>query len=821
MSLPNDVAYAFRSLGRAPGFAAVVILILGLGIGANTAVFSLVNVLLIRPLGFVEPDRLVALYEWVPQPFSPPDLIDLEREQQSFEGVGAFVNVPYEVSGGDEPERVMGARISASLFPLLGVEPAFGRTFAEEEDRPGSAVAVISWALWQRRYAGNPAIIGQTIQLDRQSYAVVGVMPATFTFPRRGPRFNNQPADVWVPMAFTEAERTQRGMRFNHSVIARLKEGVTLAEARAELDVLTHRIQDNYPFAMTLKLSAFPLADDVAGETKTPLLMLLAAIGLVLLVACANVANLMVSRAAVREREVGVRLALGATRLRLLQMQLAEALLLTVAGGALGIVIARAALAAVPAVVVTSVPGLDSVPLDLRVLAFTAGLSIVTAIAFAVVPLLATGRRDPAGVVHESGSRTTGGRRRHRVQGALVISTVALAFVLLVGAGLFLRSFGAMIATDPGFRPAGVLTVAFALPREAYPTAVSVRGLHQTLHDRAAVLLGVRAAAVATDLPLETYEIRVFTPEGAASERDISRAVRLSWVHGPYFETLGIRLVRGRSFTADEFGEDRQVVIVNEKLASRFWPNEDPIGKRLRWGLDVPENQNPWLTIVGVVGEVGGSAQAAAIMGEDRPIQAYEPFRQLPAFALDNAVTSFGRDVRLAVRTEGDPARLAGPVRQLLADIDPQLAIARIALMDERLDETVAAQRFSAQLLAAFAGGALLLVAIGLYGLLAFTVSQRTREIGVRMALGAKPGVVVGLVLRQGLALVGTGFALGLVAALGTVRLLSAFLYGIGRYDPVTFVAVPVVLTAVAILACSLPAQRAARVDPQVALRDG
>lgn len=825
-TLLQDLRYALRRFRHNPGFALVVVLILALGIGATTAVFSLVNAALIRPLGFAKPERLVALHEGAPPqiesvPFSPPDLLDLEREQKSFAGVGAFLNVPTELSGRGDPERVQGARISASLFPLLGVEPALGRLFSASEDRPGANVALLSWELWQRRYEGDPGVLGQAVQLDRQPYTVIGVMPASFQFPRRGPQFNNEPADVWVPMAFTEAERTERGSRFNYSVIARLKDGVTVAEAQAELDVLAGLIYDNHPpivrgFVKQLRLSVRPLHQEIAGEVTTPLLLLLGAVGLVLLVACANVANLMLSRAAAREREIGVRAALGATRLRLLQMQIAEALLLTVAGGALGIAIARSALDAVPAVVATAVPGLEDVSLDLRVLAFTAGLSIVSALLFGVIPRLASERRELNDVLREGAGRTTGGRR-NRIQSGLVVSTVALAFVLLLGAGLFIRSFSALTAADPGFRPGGVLTASLALPREAYPTAASVRTFHESLRQRVAVQPGVRSAAVATDLPLETSEIRVFTPERSSADVEGLRSTRLSWVHGPYFEALGMTLTRGRLFSAEEFAENRQVVIVNENLANRFWPGEDPIGRRLKWGP--PDGPAPWLTIVGVVGDVAGSPQARVFLGEDRPIHAYEPFRQFPDLFLDEAVTGFGRDVRLVVLTEGDPTLLAAPVRRELASLDPQLAVTRIARMDERMREAVAPQRFSTALLTAFAGGALLLVAIGLYGLLAFTVAQRTREIGVRLALGADPHAVVSMILRQGLRLVGAGLALGLFAALGVTRFLSSFLYETGSYDLVTFVAVPLVLAAVALLACGLPARRASRVDPMIALR--
>jgi predicted permease len=819
-SLLQDIRHSARALVRSGTFAVVVVLTLAFGIGANTAVFSIVNAVLIRPLGFADPDRLVVLHEGVPAvgiervPFSPADLHDVEREVRSLDGVGSFRTVPFELSGrGGEPERIQGAKVTASLFPLLGVKPALGRLYSVGEDRPGNDLAVMSWALWQRRYAGNPGVIGQSILLDRRAYTVIGVMPATFAFPRRGLRFNSEPGDVWVPMAFTDGELAARGGGFANSVVARLKDGATLSAAQAELDVLAPRLQAQYPVSLRnrdvapLLLFANPLREEIVGAVGRPLLMLLGAIGLVLLVACANVANLLLSRAAARQHEIGLRVALGASRVRLFQLQLSEVLLLTMAGAVFGVLVARLALDAMPAVVAEQTPGLHDVPIDLRVLAFTAGLSIGTAILFAVVPFLATERRPLLAILHESAARTTAGLRRHRIQSALVVSTVALCFVLLIGAGLLLRSFSAVLSSDPGFRSAGVLTAEVALPQEAYPTAASVRVFYDSLLQRMDALPGVQSATVATDLPLESETAAIFTPEGA-DLGGIVPPTRSSRVHGAYFQTLGIALRRGRLFSGDELAEDRQVVIVNEKLASRYWPGEDPIGKRLKWGA--AQNSNPWLTVVGVVSDTVDGREAVATMGDDRPVYVYAP--------VGNA-GPVGRDIKLAVLTRGDPTTLAGPVRREVANLDPQLAVARIATMEDRLNDVYAPQRFSTALVATFAGGALVLVAIGLYGLLAFVVAQRTREIGVRLALGAEPRTVVRLMLVQGGKLVGAGLGAGFAAALATTRFLSSFLHETGSYDPLTFVVVAVVLAGVALLACGLPARRASRVDPLVALR--
>jgi predicted permease len=525
-AMRQDVRYAFRTLRKNPGFAAVVILTLGFGIGINTATFSIVNAVLIRPLGFAEPERLVALHEHLSgfdleaNPFSPPDFLDLERDQQSFEGVAAYLNLHLELSGTGEPIRLDAAKVTANLFSMLGVTPLLGRGFTADEDRPGADVVILSWGLWQTRYGGERSILGQTVTLDRRPYTVIGVMPASFEFPRRGPPFNNQPASVWVPMAFTSQQSQARGNEYNHGVIGRLREGVSLEEARAELEVLTRRINANYPPVLrnaqfSVRLSAAPLREEIAGRIERPLLLLLAAVGLVLLVTCANVANLVLSRVASRTREIAVRTALGSSRGRLLQLLFAEAAVLSTAGGLLGVLSSRLMVGAVPAVVTETLPAVREISIDLRVLAFTAGLAIAASIFFALLPLVTFDRGVPGPALQEAGSRTTPGLRRHRVQAGLVVSTVMLACVLLAGAGLFIRSFSALMATDAGFNPDRVLTASLTLPRAGYSTAASVRSFHEALFTRASSLAGVRSAALVTDLPLERYERRVLSPEGA------------------------------------------------------------------------------------------------------------------------------------------------------------------------------------------------------------------------------------------------------------------------------------------------------------------
>jgi len=823
-AIRQDVRHAFRTLRKNPAFAIVVILTLGFGIGINTATFSIVNTALIRPLGFAEPERLVALHEhpasgnaerW---PFSPPDFLDLQRDQQSFEGVEAFVNVPFELSGRGDPIRIDGGKVSGKLFSLLGVRPLLGRDFTPDEDRPGMDVAVLSWGLWQSRYGGDRSIVGQTVTLDRRPYTVIGVMPASFEFPRRGPQVNNKPASIWVPMAFTDEQRQERGNQYNRSVIGRLKEGVSMDEARAELDVLARRINANYPVVLqraglSFGLSAAPLRDEIVGRMERPLLLLLAAVGLVLLVTCANVATLVLSRAGARTREIAVRMALGSSRARLVQLLLAEAAILSTAGALLGLLSSRFLVGAVPASVTETLPGVQEVSIDLRVLTFTGGIAIATSILFALIPLITIDRGCPGLALQGATSRSTPGQRRHRLQAGLVVSTVMLACVLLVGAGLFIRSFSALMQTDPGFNPDRVLTASLTLPRAGYSTAASVRNFHLALFTSASSLPGVRTAALVTDLPLERYEDRVLSPEGVDMA---GGSTNLSWVYGPYFQTLGIRLKSGRVFSNIETIEPGGVVIVNERLARTFWPGQDAVGKRLRWGINTQQNPNPWLTIVGVIADV-----ADGPLGVEPSIHAYEPFSQFPDLMLNNVNVPniFGRQIKLAIRTDADPRALASAVRGEIGKIDRQLAIESVATMLDRVGDVVAPRRFSAMTLGAFATGSLLLAAIGLYGLLVFNVRERIREIAVRLALGAEPAAILRMVVGQGLKLVSVGLVAGVIASYGVARAVDSLLYQTESHDLVTFGAVPVVLVLIALMACALPAYRASRVDPARILR--
>jgi putative ABC transport system permease protein len=663
----------------------------------------------------------------------------------------------------------------------------------------------LSYRLWQRQFGADPNIVGHKVTLNRQPYTVVGVMPRSFVFPVPGMN-QGEASDLFVPMAFTPAELAAVGDNFNYGVLGRLKPDVTLAQANADLTAIAHRILETYPVEfrsdITLSAIALPLAEQVVGQARTPLLLLLGAVAFVLLIACINVTNLLLNRATDRQREIAVRLALGASRARLLRQLLAESMLLTLTGAATGLVLAHWIIQALLALMPAEIPRVHAVGLNLAVLGFTVGLAVLTGLVFGIVPALASSRTNVNTTLKEGGRSSMEGRPHHRVREVLVVAELAIAMVLLVGAGLLLRSFQHVLETDPGFQPEHVLTASLSLPESQYPNKTQVQNFYRQLIGRLQQLPGTQMAGTSTDLPLRAGWNHIFTPEGYQPPPGANlNFSNHSVIFGQYLQTMGVPLLRGRYFTEADKQNSTPVLLVSESLAKRYWPNQDAIGKRLKWGP--PESKDPWLTVVGIVGDV----KQGALEVETTP-HTYEPFLQ-----------NTSGSVNVAIRASGDPAGLASALRAAVWALDPQLAVAQVRTMDQVITESTTSRRFNLFLLAGFAFLALVLSAIGIYGVIAYSVVRRMHEIGIRMALGASGRDVMRLVIGRGLLLLGIGIVIGIGGALALTRSLAIFLYDIRPADPLTFAGVIVILSSVALLASYIPARRATRVDPMIALR--
>jgi predicted permease len=820
----QDLRFALRMLRKNAGFTAVAVLTLALGIAANTAIFSVVDEVLIRPLPFDNSSRLIIVHESMPKMgypkmgFSPPDLAVFAREQKSFSAIGAFQNEHVDISGHGAPERVMAARVSAPLFPMLGVEPLLGRTIAPEEDAPGYNVVLLSYGLWQRRFGGATAILGQAIDLDRQPYTIIGVMRRNFEFPLTGPVDNGSPAELWMPMAFTPAELQDWGGTYVNSVVGRLRPGVTLDQARGEAKSLAHIIVVSYPPALTiafhdvlgLHVDESPFQEEVVGSVRTLLLILTAAVAFILLIACANIATLLVSRAATRQKEIAIRITLGATRLRLVRQMFTESVLLALGGGGVGIILAfwgrNLILAAVP----SSIALPHHVSFHGVVFAFALGVSILAAVIFGLAPAFQISAASMQVPLQESGRNATPGRSHHRLQGFFVTIEFALTLILLSAAGLLIRSFDKLLATSPGFHPDNVLTLNVPLSRQPYPRAAQIQNFYEELLDRVSNSPGVQTAGLSSDLPLNAREMVSMTIEGRGPAAGTTpQVICQSWVLGSYFQTMGIPLVQGRWFTSEDSLESDPVTIVSLSTARKFWPGQSAIGKRIRWGVN-----DSWHTIVGIVGDVSQGPLNTPLAPH-----VYQPFSQLPGPFLEEDPFGDWHAMNLAVRTKAVPASVTSTVLADIHSLDPDLAAANIQTMTQVISSSSIGPEFNTVLLGVLAGFALLLSAIGVYGVLAYVVVRQTHEIGIRMALGGKPADVFGLILGRGARLAGMGAGFGLVAALGLTHLMKGLLYGVSAVDPLAFIGAVIVLVAIALLASYIPACRAMRVDPAVALR--
>jgi putative ABC transport system permease protein len=797
-SLIKDIRYGVRSLLKRPGFTAIAVITLALGIGANTTLFSFVNGILLRPLPYQAPGQLVILDETAPKQgiksfhVSYPNFVDWRQQNHVFEDVAIYQQGTFSLVGAGEPEQIRGARISQGLFELLGVAPKLGRTITAEEDRPETNnTVVISHSLWQRRFASAENAVGQSLIVSGRVRTIVGVMPAGFKFP--------ETAELWVPVALNEKlyTRTDHGL----NAIARLKPNVPLEQAQAEMNIIARRIEEQHPVTNEgLGVNVFSLRDRLVGDYRQALLILLGVVAFVLLIACANVANLLLARSSARHKEFALRAALGASRGRIFRQLLTESALLSVLGAMLGVFLAvwgkNLLLAAIPG----DMPFWMEFDLDLRVLGFTFAIAFLTGLGFGVVPALHASRTDLNEALKEGGR--SGGSARSRLRSLLVVAEVALSLVLLVGAGLMVRSFLKLGHVNSGLNPENVLTVEVPLSRAKYPEEAQQSAFFQQLMARVRALPGASSAAAISDLPLMGGWGRGVTAEGhPVLSVNQTQMINHSVVTPNYFHTMGIPLREGRDFTEADAAGALRVTIVDERLARQYWPGASALGKRVRFGP--PENNEPWYTIVGVAGAVRNE-------GLDRESRhsIYVPYLQIPV-----------RSMAVAVRTSGDPGSLAGGVRKEVLALDKDQPVTNVMTMDAIISRSVWQQRFYTMLFGVFAALALVLAAVGIYGVMSYAVTQRTQEIGIRMALGARAIDVLKLVIRNGMTLITIGVVIGLAGAVALTRLLATLLFGVTPKDTLTFVTVSAVLIFVALLACYLPARRATKVDPLVALR--
>ncbi|HEY9283741.1 MAG TPA: ABC transporter permease [Pyrinomonadaceae bacterium] len=800
-TLIQDLRYGLRTLRKNPGFTAVAVLTLALGIGANSAIFSVVNAVVLSPLPYGEPDRLVTVWESSARSelsriiVSPANYLDWREQSRAFEELGAytedFTNISEDAS---YPERVSAARATPSLFQTLGAAAIHGRSFLPEEGMPGRGrVTLLSYGLWQRRFGADPRVVGRSIRVNGEETTVVGVMPRDFIIsPKR--------YDLYTPLSFSEQQRVNRRARYL-TVIARLRPGVTVEAARSEMRALGGRLAEQYPDENAGRsATVFPLAQWITGGSRTALLVLLGAVGFTLLIACANVANLLLGRAAARRREMAVRAALGAGRLRLARQLLTESLLLSLAGGLLGLLFAKWGVGLLTSLSPADIPRVDQAGLDPRVLGFTLLISTLTGLAFGLVPALQASKVDLSDGLKE-GTKSTAGTRQSLMRRALVVTEVALSLVLLVGAGLLVKSFVRLSEVDLGFDPEKVIAADISLPWGSYNSPERRMEFFRQLVTRVEALPGVAAAAVSQSVPLsgEEHGTQFTVGGGQPAQAGVKFGAMRHRISSQYLNVMGIQLLKGRGLTEHDTAGAPGVVLINEALARQYFPGEDPIGKQITLDEARPRPRE----VVGVVADLRYVSPSI------------EPFPEIYVSYLDDPY----HHMSLTVRASGDPTAIVAGIRAELSAADKNVPLANVKMMEQYVSDSLGRRRFSALLLMMFAGAAMALAAMGVYGVISSSVTQRTREIGIRVALGARPADVLRLVVAQGMALVVAGVALGLVGALALTRLMSGLLYGVSAADPSTFAGVALLLLAVALAACLVPALRATKVDPTVALR--
>ena len=807
--LIQDLRYGVRSLLKNPGFTVVAALALALGIGANTTVFSVVNAVLLRPLPFKNPDQLVMIWETNQSrgldrsPVSPVIFNDWRQQQQIFEDVTAWWYPQLNLTdSNNEPTRVRTIDVTDNFFSVMGVQPILGRGFLAGEDKRGAdLVAVMSNKFWRTRFNSDPNIIGKSFALDGRTYSCIGVMPESFNFPEN--------TELYCPLGW-DVTQHNRAAHFMEAV-ARLKSGVTLEQAQAEINALAARLEREFPRSNTdWGARLIPLHEQIVGNIKPALLVLLGAVGFVLLIACANIANLLLARAGAREKEVAIRLALGANRARLIRQFLTESMVLAVLGGAIGMLLAVSGGMLLTTINPISIPRLNEMGIDLRLLAFTLGIVFLTGVVFGLVPALQASKPDLNKVLKEGGRDSKASASGNRIRSVLVVSEIALALVLLVGAGLLLKTFVRLQGVNPGFNSSNLLTFNLQLPSTKYRDWLQVSSFYSQLVDRIKVLPGVQSADVAGFLPLESGWRMAFTITGQPTPADGEAPIAQYRIASPtYFQTMGIPLLQGRELNERDNQDAPGVVVINQAMAGRFWPNEDPVGKRINstarnigpLGRVMPQSLE--FEIVGVIGNEKNTGLNA--MAE-------------PAMYFTHTQFTY-RSMSIIVRTASAPMNFAPAIRNEVWKMDGDLPVSNLKPMEQILGDSIAQPRFSTLLLGIFAALALVLAAVGIYGVMSYSIALRTREIGIRMALGAKESDVLGMVLRQGLKLASLGIAIGLIGAFAISRVMTSLLYGVSSTDPITYITVSLILAGVALVACFVPARRATKVDPMIALR--
>ena len=819
-TLLQDLRYALRSFLQTPGFTLAVLASLAIGIGANTALFSVTQALLLRPLPYTDADRLAILWNRSPglniaeDWFSTAQYFDIKNSAQSFEQVAIVFGISENLTGDGDPERVSVRRVSSNLLPMLGARPLHGRLFTAEEDTaPPAKTAMLTHGMWVRRYGSDPNIVGKSLILNGNTYEIVGVLSADFSMPKEvvPTLYGDEITDIVLPFPMAAAAATVRGGE-DYNIVAKLKPGVTAVQAQAEMDALTARLRRDHPEVYPpnggLTFGVVPLMEQVVGDTRRPLLVLLGAVACVLLICCANVANLLLSRAVVRQKEIAVRQALGAARNRILQQLLTESVLLAVAGAALGVLLAVLGVQALHFLGPKSVPRLNEVGVDGGALLFTIVLAVLAGVLFGLAPALRLTNLDLHVTLKEAGRGASGMSamwgRGNRLRRLLVVSQLALSVMLLIGAGLLIRSFAQLQNVNPGFNPKGVLTMGMTMTGKKYAEGrVPVLETYKRVWEEITALPGVTAVGGNSFMPMsDAFAWGPITIEGRTplpGEEFINADVRI--IGERYIEAMQIPLKSGRTFNHDDKFDNPRVALIDEYMAAQMWPGQDALGKRFKSGG--ANSQAPWITVVGVVGRV-----KQYTLDSDGRITYYVPHLQAPR-----------REMYLTIRSEQDPATLTAAVRGAIKKLDPDLPVYSVRTMEDRVAQSLARRRFSMVLLGLFAAVALVLATLGIYGMLAYLVSQGTREIGIRMALGAERQAIVSLVVGQGMKLAIIGVALGIAGAFALTRLMQTLLFGVRPTDPLTFATIPLLLAAVALAASYVPARRAAQVDPIVSLR--